>query len=82
MEVLHNLLGLLQSLLQPGGRALIYWVPMLILPAALALLVCPNPIEQSRHLRPTVWKLLLTVACVVGSVLLFSGVTTFIYANF
>lgn len=82
VEVLRNLLGLLQSLLQPGGRALIYWVPMLILPAALVLLACPNPIEQSRRLRPTLWKLLLTVVCVVGSVLLFSGVTTFIYANF
>lgn len=82
VEVMTNLLTLLQQLLQPGGRALIYWIPMLIVPAALGLLACPNPITQSERLRPTVWKLLVTVACVVASVLLFSGVDTFIYANF
>ena len=82
VEVMTNLLTLLQQLLQPGGRALIYWIPMLIVPAALGLLACPNPITQSERLRPTVWKLLVTVACVVASVLLFSGVNTFIYANF
>ncbi len=82
LETLGRLLTLAQEALWPGGRALGYWVPMLLIPAALALLICPNPIRQSEPLRPSLWKLLFVILCVVCSVILFSGVSTFIYANF
>lgn len=81
-EALGSVLTALQGLLMPGGRALIYWVPLLVFPAALALLACPNPLNQTSPLRPTVGKLLLAALCLVVSILLLSGVDTFIYANF
>ena len=75
-------LNYLQYLFQDGGRAFIYWVPLLLVPAGLALLACPNPVVQVERFRPSVWRALLTVACLVGSLVFFSGVETFIYANF
>ena len=80
--VVGKALGFLQNALQEGGRALIYWAPLLALPVGLALLACPNPLAQTERFCPTVWKAALAVACVVGSVIFFSGVDTFIYANF
>ena len=38
--------------------------------------------EQARQFRPTAGKLVLTAVCLVVSILFFSGVDTFIYANF
>lgn len=82
METLGNLLAALQELLQPGGRMMTYWLPLLLIPMGTALLACPNPLAQAKNFRPTGWKLVLTVLCLVVSVLFFSGVETFIYANF
>ena len=82
LEALSKALGYLQDVLQPGGRALIYWAPLMVLPAGLALLACPNPTAQAERFRPTVWKVLLTAVCVVASTVFLSGVDTFIYANF
>lgn len=81
-EVLSAPLGYLQELWMPGGRALIYWVPLMILPAGLALLACPDPLEQAERFRPTWGKLALTAACLTAGVLMLTGVDTFIYANF
>ena len=82
MPVVSSALGWLQDALQPGGRVLIYWAPLMLIPAGLALLACPNPTAQLKGFRPRVWKAALAVLCVVVSVLFFSGVETFIYANF
>ena len=82
LEVLSNGLNYLQELWMPGGRVLIYWVPLLMIPLGLALLACPNPTAQAERFRPTAWKAALCVLCIVVSVLFFSGVDTFIYANF
>ena len=82
LEVLSNGLNYLQELWMPGGRVLIYWVPLLMIPLGLALLACPNPTAQAERFRPTAWKAVLCVLCIVVSVLFFSGVDTFIYANF
>lgn len=81
-DVMSDALAYLQNTLQAGGRALIYWVPLLIVPAACVLLVFRNPVEQVKRFRPTVWKALLAILCMVVSVLFFSGVDSFIYANF
>lgn len=75
-------LNFLQYVLQEGGRLLIYWTPLLTLPAGMALLACPNPVAQAERFRPAAWKAALAALCVVGSVIFFSGVDTFIYANF
>lgn len=80
--VMSDALAYLQNALQAGGRALIYWVPLLIVPAACGLLAFRNPVEQAGQFRPTVWKALLAILCLVVSVLFFSGVDSFIYANF
>ena len=82
MQVISTALGWLQGALQPGGRALIYWAPLMLLPAGLGLLACPNPTAQMEGFRPRAWKAALAVGCVVVSVVFFSGVETFIYANF
>lgn len=82
LEVLSNALKYLQEQWMPGGRALIYWAPLMLLPAGLALLACPNPIAQTEGFRPTAWKAALCVLCLTASVVFFSGVDTFIYANF
>ena len=82
LEAVSKVLVSLQYVLQPGGRALIYWLPLLALPAGLGLLLLPNPIAQTERFRPTVWKAVLAAACLVGSMVFFSGVDTFIYANF
>ena len=82
MTALSNALTFLQSVLQPGGRALIYWAPLTALPAGMVLLALPNPVEQAERFRPAWWKAALTAVCIVGSTLFFSGVETFIYANF
>ena len=82
MTVICNALVYLQGQLQEGGRALIYWAPLMAIPAGLALLACPNPLVQTKQFRPAVWKAVLCVLCLVVSVIFFSGVDTFIYANF
>ena len=38
MPVVSSALGWLQDALQPGGRVLIYWAPLMLIPAGLALL--------------------------------------------
>lgn len=81
-SVLSNALNYLQPLVQAGGRALVYWAPLMAFPAGLALLACPNPLAQAERFRPTAWKAALCVVCLVVSVVFFSGVDTFIYANF
>ncbi len=82
LPAVSKVLSFLQYALQDGGRMLIYWAPLLAVPAGLALLVLPNPIVQAEKFRPTVWKALLAAACLVGAMIFFSGVDTFIYANF
>ncbi|MDE7170936.1 MAG: MBOAT family protein [Oscillospiraceae bacterium] len=82
LKVLSEGLIFLQNAAAPAGRALIYWVPLLLLPAGLALLACPDPAARAERFRPTVWRAALTAVCLAGSVLLFTGVDTFIYANF
>lgn len=82
LEVLSNGLKYLQRIWMPEGRALIYWAPLMIVPAGLALLAFPNPVAQAKEFRPRAWKAVLSVLCIVGSVIFFSGVDTFIYANF
>lgn len=82
MEAVSDVLAALQMRIKPGGIAFTYWAPLLLVPAGLALLACPNPLTQTRPFRPTAWKVVLTAACLVGSILFFSGVDTFIYANF
>ena len=82
MDALSHALSFAQGLLKEGGRALTYWAPLMAIPAGLGLLACPNPIVQAERFQPRVWKAALCVLCVVVSVLFFSGVETFIYANF
>ncbi len=82
MTTLSEGLFALQNIWGADGRLLTYWVPLLAIPVGLALLACPNPLEQATRFRPTVGKLVLTVLCLVGSILFFSGVDAFIYANF
>ena len=82
MKVMSEVLGLLQNIAQPGGRVFTYWAPLLLVPAGLALLALPNPVANAERFRPSVWRAALTAVCLAGSVLLFSGVSTFIYANF
>ena len=82
LKVISEALIYLQNAVAPTGRALIYWAPLLFLPAGLALLACPNPTAQAERFRPTAGKAALTAVCLAGSVLLFAGVDTFIYANF
>lgn len=82
LKVMSEALGFLQNAVSPGGRALVYWVPLMLLPAGLALLALPNPLVKAERFRPTVWRAVLTTLCLAGSVLLFTGVGTFIYANF
>ena len=77
-----QVLVLLQNRLLSGGQLLTYWLPMLLIPAGLALLTAKNPVRQGERFRPTVWKAVLCGVCLVLSVLLLSGVDTFIYANF
>jgi len=82
LKVIREALTYLQNAIAPAGRALVYWTPLLFFPAGLALLACPNPIVQTKEFRPTGWKAALSAVCLAGSVLLFAGVDTFIYANF
>ena len=83
-EVLSNALAYFQEVLAPAGQALVYWAPLLLIPAGLALLALPNPVAQTEQgrFRPTAGKAVLCVVCIVVSVLFFSGVDTFIYENF
>ncbi len=53
-----------------------------VIAAGLALLALPNPLVKAEKFRPTVWRAVLTTVCLAGAVLLFTGVDTFIYANF
>ena len=81
-EAVSRVLGLLQWMLREDGKLLIYWLPMLLMPGGLALLAGPNPLKQTEAFRPTGWKVLLAVICLLASILLLAGVDTFIYANF
>lgn len=82
LKVMNEALGFLQNAIAPGGRALVYWVPLMLLPAGLGLLALPNPLAKAERFRPMVWRAVLTTVCLAGAVLLFAGVDTFIYANF
>ena len=82
LEAMSVAFSFIQYSLLPGGMGLVYWLPLLFIPAGMALLACPNPLAQAERFRPTVGKAVLTTLCLVGSVLFFSGVATFIYANF
>ena len=82
LEAVSKVLPALQYTLQEGGRVLIYWVPLLVIPTGLGLLALPNPVVQTERFRPTAWKAALAVVCLVGAMVFFSGVDTFIYANF
>lgn len=75
-------LAFLQRVIAPGGRLFRYWIPLLLLPAGLALLACPNPTARAEDFRPTGGRAALCAACLTASVLFLSGVDTFIYANF
>lgn len=82
LGAMSSVLAALQNLLMPGGRAFIYWVPLLLFPAGLLLLLMPNPVRQAQAFRPTGWKAALCAACLAAGTLFLSGVETFIYANF
>ena len=82
LKVMSEALIYLQNAIAPVSRVLIYWTPLLFFPAGLALLACPNLAQQTSRFRPTLGRLMLTVVCLAGSLLLFAGVDTFIYANF
>lgn len=76
-------LAALANLLGVGSQGMFYYVlPLLSLPAGMALLALPNPLRQAESFRPRVWKALCVVAVLVWSVVSLSGVDTFIYANF
>ena len=75
-------LGFLQRVIAPGGRLFRCWIPLLLIPAGLALLACPNPTARAGDFRPTGGRAALCAACLAASVLFLSGVDTFIYANF
>ena len=81
-QQLAQLLPALEGMLGPAGELLLCWLPLLAIPAGLALLACPNPLAQAERMRPTAARAVLTVACLVVSLVSFSGVDTFIYANF
>lgn len=82
LRVMGSTLGWIQNAVAPKGRLLIYWVPLVLIPAGLGLLACPDPVNRREEFRPALWRAVLTVACLAGSVLFFTGVDTFIYANF
>ena len=82
LKVMHETLTFIQNAAAPRGCLLIYWIPLALLPAGLGLLALPNPLKKAESFRPTLWRAVLTAACLAGSVLLFAGVDTFIYANF
>lgn len=82
LDAVGAVLNALQWMVKEGGRAMIYWMPLLLFPAGMALLAAPNPLVQIRDFRATGWKLVLTIVCLAVSLLFFSGVDTFIYANF
>lgn len=81
LKVLSQGLGFVQNAV-PLGLVPTYWVPLLLIPAGIALLFRPSPTAQAEHFRPTWGRLVLTVLCLTASILLFAGVDTFIYANF
>ena len=82
LEAVGQGLTVLQQVLAPGGTVLAYWLPLLAIPIGFALLACKNPLVQAQTMRFTGARLVLSVACLVISLLFFSGVDTFIYANF
>ena len=82
LKAMGQVLAALQGWVKAGGRAFVYWAPLMLYPAALALLWVPNPVHQAQSFRPTWGKTVLAAVCIVGSVLFLAGVDTFIYANF
>jgi len=82
LSAVGKVLNAAQDLMREGGTLFVYWFPLLSVVLGLALLVLPNPQRLTCTFRPGRWKLVLTVACLVVSVLFLSGVETFIYANF
>ena len=82
LKAVGEALGFIQNAAAPKGNLLTYWIPLALLPAGLGLLALPNPLRKAENFRPTVWRVILTTVCLAGSVLFFSGVDTFIYANF
>lgn len=82
LDAVTSVLTALQGRIQPGGRMMIYWAPLMAFPAGMALLLLPNPVRLGERFRPTWGRAALTIACLVVSILFLSGVDTFIYANF
>lgn len=82
LTAMGEALGFFQRVIAPGGNLFRYWIPLLLLPAGLALLACPNPTARAGDFRPTGGRAALCAACLAASVLFLSGVDTFIYANF
>ena len=82
LKVMGDALVFFQNAAAPQGNLLTYWVPLALIPAGLGLLALPNPLRRAEDFRPTVWRAVLTTVCLAASVLFFSGVDTFIYANF
>lgn len=82
LKAVGQVLAALQGWVKAGGRAFVYWAPLMLFPAALALLWLPNPVRQAQAFRPAWPKAALAAGCLVCAVLFLSGVDTFIYANF
>lgn len=82
LEAASSALSFLQYSLCLEGAQLVYWVPLLAIPGGLALLACSDPAARLDHFRPTAGKAVLAALCLAVSILFFSGVDSFIYADF
>ena len=82
LDAIGQVLDVLQGSLAFGGTLFVYWVPLLLFPLGLGLLLTPDPVRRARNFRPTCLRALGTGVCILLSVLFLSGVETFIYANF
>lgn len=59
------------------------WVPILMFPLAFGLIAwVPNPVRQMQRFKPTLLKSLVCIVALVWCVVSFSGVSSFVYANF
>ena len=82
LKAVSEALIFIQNAAAPRGNLLTYWLPLALLPVGLGLLALPNPLRRAESFRPTVGRAVLTAVCLTGAVLFFTGVDTFIYANF
>lgn len=62
--------------------ALTYWLPLSVVPIALLLLGCKNPVAQMKDFRPTPFKAAVGAVCLCWSAVSLSGVAQFLYVNF